>query len=125
VYTVQLHLDGLEDGGMLTSSSDSIETILRRRQAWRSLDGKEPLTCQTRRGYAEELVGGAFASMTKDYLEIIYLPAAGNFEAHRLELPLMGISAREFTMDPTQDLLVFLDNKLWVFGYYIFNDLDF
>ncbi|KAF8192077.1 hypothetical protein BJ912DRAFT_962766 [Pholiota molesta] len=86
VYTVQLHLDGLEDGGMLTSSSDSIETILRRRQAWRSLDGKEPLTCQTRRGYAEEL-------------------------AHRLELPLMGISAREFTMDPTQDLLVFLDNR--------------
>ncbi|KAF8171475.1 hypothetical protein BJ912DRAFT_1066138 [Pholiota molesta] len=50
VYTVQLHLDGLKDGGIPTSHPDLTDTIVQRRQAWRSLDGKEPFARKT--GYS-------------------------------------------------------------------------
>ncbi|KAF8169408.1 hypothetical protein BJ912DRAFT_1067197 [Pholiota molesta] len=114
VYTVQLHLDGLKDGRMSTSHPDLIDTIVLRRQAWRSLDAKEPLTRKTQRGRAEELAGGAFATMSKDrdHLEIIWLPTAGNTEDRRLQLPMTGITVQELTMDPTQDLLVFLEDRI-------------
>jgi hypothetical protein len=99
---------------MSTSHPDLIDTIVRRRQAWRSLDEREPLTRKTQRGRAEELAGGAFASMNKDrdHLEIIWLPTAGNTEDRRLQLPMTDITVQELTMDPTQDLLVFLADRM-------------
>ncbi|KAF8192055.1 hypothetical protein BJ912DRAFT_1142196 [Pholiota molesta] len=79
-----------------------------------SLDGKEPFARKTQRGRAEEFVGGAVATMSndKDHLEVIWLPTAGNTEDRRLQLPMTGITVQELTMDPTQDLLVFLENRI-------------
>jgi hypothetical protein len=116
VCAVQLHLDGLERGGAPTGHADVLAAIARRRQAWRALDGTEPLARETYHGSRAELVGGAWASMSKHRLEVVWLPAAGDVEDRRLQVRFVDVAAREFTMDPTQDLLVFLENRRCVLG---------
>ncbi|KAF8192070.1 hypothetical protein BJ912DRAFT_924982 [Pholiota molesta] len=57
-----------------------------------------------------EIAGGAFAHISSDYFEISWLPTAHNANGRTHRTPLIGISPDEFTMDPTQDLVVFLED---------------
>ncbi|KAF8171138.1 hypothetical protein BJ912DRAFT_911666, partial [Pholiota molesta] len=109
--TVQLHLDGLKDAGTTLSHTDLIAYLTRRRRAWFALETNGPLTVQTQ-PYCEvcELAGGAFATVGSDHFEVIWLPTASHADGRTLRRPLRGISVAEFTMDPTQDLIVFLED---------------
>ncbi|KAF8169410.1 hypothetical protein BJ912DRAFT_175019 [Pholiota molesta] len=110
-YTIQLHLDGLKDGGTSLRHSVLIDTLVRRRQAWLALDVKEPLTRRTPPNCdLYELAGGAFAQMSSDHFEISRLPTARNADERTDRRPLNGILAWEFAMDPTQDLIVFFED---------------
>jgi hypothetical protein len=109
-YTIQLYLDGLKDAGTSYSHSVLIESLVRRRQAWLALDVKEPLIRAQPYFTTYEIAGGAFAHISSDYFEISWLPTAHNANGRTHRTPLIGISPDEFTMDPTQDLVVFLED---------------
>lgn len=106
-------MDGLKDAGTPLSHSELLQSLVKRRQAWLRLKKKRPLIRRTQpncHGY--ELVGGAFAhtSWSDDHLEIVWLPTASNAEGRTLSRPSIGISGpREFTMDPTQDLIALVE----------------
>ncbi|KAF8169636.1 hypothetical protein BJ912DRAFT_999277, partial [Pholiota molesta] len=111
VYTIQLHLDGLKDGGTTIPYPDLIGSLARRRQAWLSPERIEPVTLYTQddcRAY--ELAGGAFASTSENRLEILWLPTSNGVKGCTLQEASMGISVRDFTMDPTQDLIILLED---------------
>lgn len=108
---MQLGLDGLTDSETSISYQDLTKSLVRRRQAWVSLERKAPLTHHTQhdcRSY--ELAGGMFADTNKDFLTIIRLPTSSNVKVRAFERLSIGFSARDFTMDPTQDLIVFLQD---------------
>lgn len=110
-YTIQLHFDGLKDVGTSITYPDLIEFLVQRRRAWLSLGPKKPLTRHTQHHcQVYDLVGGAFASTSNDRLEIIWLPTVGNANGRVLQRPSIGISVGDFAMDPTQDLIVFLED---------------
>ncbi|KAF8190081.1 hypothetical protein BJ912DRAFT_878606, partial [Pholiota molesta] len=109
-YTIQLHFDGLKDVGTSSTHSELLKSLLRRRQAWFSLDCTTHTTCSMQhicRAY--EFVGGVLASSDRHHLEIAWLPMASNPEGHTLQRCLAGISVRDFTMDPTQDMIALLE----------------
>ncbi|KAF8190083.1 hypothetical protein BJ912DRAFT_353933 [Pholiota molesta] len=110
IYTIQLHFDGLKDVGTSSTHSERIESLLRRRQAWLSLD------CTTYTTYsmqhmcrAYEFVGGVFANTDRHHLEIAWLPTASHPEGRTLQRCLAEISIRDFTMDPAQDMIALFE----------------
>jgi hypothetical protein len=109
-YTIELHRDGLKDAGTSLDYPDLIEALRRRRQDWLSLEMKKPLTHLTQHNcHAFELVGGAYADISEDRFEMRRLPTASNAKAHAFQRSSIGISAANFSMDPTQDLMVILE----------------
>ncbi|KAF8169657.1 hypothetical protein BJ912DRAFT_888365 [Pholiota molesta] len=112
-YNIQLHLDGLKDGGISLSHTERIESLGRRRRAWLALETKGPLTVRTQPDCdIFELAGGAFATASgeTDHFEVIWLPTASDASKRTLRRPLNGISVMKLTMDPTQDLIVLLED---------------
>ncbi|KAF8169653.1 hypothetical protein BJ912DRAFT_172135 [Pholiota molesta] len=114
VYTIQLHLDGLKDSGTSTTYPDLIESLVRRRQAWLSPEMTEPLIHRTLHDCgACELVGGAFtnSNTTAECLEVIWAPISNGDQGRTLHRPSIGISVRDLTIDPTQDLIILLEDN--------------
>ncbi|KAF8169643.1 hypothetical protein BJ912DRAFT_888360 [Pholiota molesta] len=118
-YTIQLHMDGLEDGGTSLSHTERIESLMLRRRAWLALETKGPRTVQTQPdGDVFELAGGAFATASSepDHFEIIWLPTASDATQRTIQRPLSrrpldeNLLEGQFTMDPTQDLMVFVED---------------
>ncbi|KAF8169646.1 hypothetical protein BJ912DRAFT_1067113 [Pholiota molesta] len=112
VYTAQLHLDGLKDCGTSIAYPDLIELLVRRRQAWQSPERREPLTCRTLRdSEAYEFVGGAFTNTSQgtDFLQFIQVPISNGGQGCTVRRPLIGIPVEALGLDPTQDLIVFLE----------------
>jgi hypothetical protein len=86
---------------------------MRRRRAWQALGKNEPLTLLTQPDCEDvyELAGRAFATVNKSgHVEIVWLPTASDANRRTLRRPLNGMSVGAFTMDPTQDLMVFLED---------------
>ncbi|KAF8171460.1 hypothetical protein BJ912DRAFT_995556 [Pholiota molesta] len=114
VYTIQLHLDGLKDSGTSTTYPDLIESLVRRRQAWLSPEMTEPLIHHTLHDCgACELAGGAFtnSNTTAECLEVIWAPISNGDQGRTLQRPSIGISVRDLTIDPTQDLIILLEDN--------------
>ncbi|KAF8192046.1 hypothetical protein BJ912DRAFT_1041417 [Pholiota molesta] len=118
-YTIQLHLDGLKDGGTSLSHTERIESLMRRRRAWLALETKGPLTVRTQPDCdVFELAGGAFATASgaTDHFEIVWLPTASDATKRTIRRPLNrrpldeNLLEGQFTTDPTQDLIVFLED---------------
>ncbi|KAF8194950.1 hypothetical protein BJ912DRAFT_159975 [Pholiota molesta] len=113
MYIIQLHLDGLEDCGTALPNADSVARLLERRRAWLSLEwtgriaAEIPFSC-----WADvwDLVGGAVAHVDEGKLEIIQLPTSKGDEGRTVRRALSGFTPLCVTMDPTQDLVVFLEN---------------
>jgi hypothetical protein len=115
MYIIQLHLDGLKDCGTALPNADSLARLLERRRAWLSLEwmgriaAEIPFSC-----WADvwDLVGGAVAHVNVDEgkLEIIQLPTSKGDKGRTVRRTLSGLTPLCVTMDPTQDLMVFLQN---------------
>lgn len=114
LYIIQLHLDGLKDAGTSMLHSELIQRLLCHRKAWLSLTSSEEI------GYvplrmnhicrAYELVGGAFAHTDKQHLEIVWLPTFSGGETCTLQRASIEAPIRQFAMDPTQDLIMLLED---------------
>jgi hypothetical protein len=115
LYIVQLHFEGLKDAGTstVTSHSELIEHLQRHRKAWLSPNTTEKrdyiaidMKYQSR---AYELGGGAFADSDREHFEIVSLPTSGNKESCMPRGVELGMRIRDFAMDPTQDVIAFLE----------------
>lgn len=101
------------------TAADRLALLLDRRKAWALLQWNKqvmvstPGPCQ-----AYELVGGVFAkSMISDgvlgasrHLLTSRLPSTGR-SAHMVAREDLGFSCSDFAIDPSQDLIVFLEAK--------------
>ncbi|KAF8182583.1 hypothetical protein BJ912DRAFT_978296 [Pholiota molesta] len=114
-YIVQLYLNGFEDAKTSTPHSELIQHLLHYRKVWLSLPptkGLEYISLDMKHPYQrKELVGGAFADAVKQHFEIVQLPTAySNGEKPTTRTASTGTPIRDFAMDPTQDLMVFLED---------------
>ncbi|KAF8168775.1 hypothetical protein BJ912DRAFT_196465 [Pholiota molesta] len=116
LYIVQLHFDGLKDAGTSTAHYELIERLQRHREAWSSLNmiGKREYVAIVMKYqfHAYELVGGAFADTDSQYFQIVSLPTSRNEERCKPRETEPGMLIRDFKMDPTQDVIVFLEDSL-------------
>ena len=117
-YKIELGADGLIDGppGGL-SVRNRLSLLLERRRAWRYLDFKRVISVPTPgKCYAYELVGGIFAkamntttlSLGPRHFSFISLPT-GLTEERTLVREDVGLTCRDFSIDPTQDLIAFVE----------------
>jgi hypothetical protein len=117
MYIIELYLNGLKDAGTCTPAADSIVLLRHRRQALLSPEWTEQAAFEIQHaGYAYDLIGGVFAHINEDVddqVEFIWLPNSRNKKGHTVRRDLnetMPISC--LTIDPTQDLIVFLENNV-------------
>ncbi|KAF9476177.1 hypothetical protein BDN70DRAFT_882768 [Pholiota conissans] len=117
-YYIQLHFDGLEDGGtsMSTTTPEIIGHLLQRRDAWFTQTWADPVyTSGPSTQYRDHcdsyrLGGGAFASTNGNHLEIVWLPTASNAKGRRIEHDLSATPITKYGMDPTQDVIAMLED---------------
>ncbi|KAF8194949.1 hypothetical protein BJ912DRAFT_159947 [Pholiota molesta] len=113
MYIIQLHLDGLEDCGTALPNADSVARLLERRRAWLSLEWTGHIAAEIPfNGCADawDLVAGAVVYADEGKLEIIQLPTSKDDRGRKIGRALGGLTPLCVTMDPTQDLMVFLQN---------------
>jgi hypothetical protein len=117
-YLIELGTDNMIDGsrkpGSL-STAERLRLLLDRRRRWRELDWSQrvsvdmPAQCM-----AYELVGGSFAKTMvvddpeKKQLMITKLPSRYRNVSTTIHEDL-GVPARDFAIDPSQDLLALLE----------------
>jgi hypothetical protein len=113
-YIVQLHLEGLTEAGTSTAHSELIMHLQRRRKAWLSPNtikkGERFTLDMEYQCTAYELVGGAFADVNMQNFEIAWLPTSSNNEGHILRRASTEMRIKSFAMDPTQDVIAFLED---------------
>ncbi|KAF9474746.1 hypothetical protein BDN70DRAFT_884502 [Pholiota conissans] len=107
---LQLHLDGLCDAGTSTGCSDLLIMVLERRRAWFEFGCTKSTKYETKHNcLAYELTGGVFATTDGDCLELKWLPTRNRTHGQQT-IYSAGVSMRDLAMDPTQDLIVFLED---------------
>ncbi|KZT07120.1 uncharacterized protein LAESUDRAFT_699525 [Laetiporus sulphureus 93-53] len=114
-YKIELDVDGLEDGlPSQMSTKERLELLLDRRRRWRKLDWVERVTVPSPRlSHAYELVGGVYAKGApfgetngSHVFSATWLPS--RMQAMRkVERDDVGVSMRDFALDPSQDLVAF------------------
>lgn len=102
------------DGSSSLNTADKLSLLLERRRRWRDLDWATGYTVPIPGQYqAYELVGGSFAKAIGDAegstaLNVTSLPSRTQTPSSIL-LPDLGVIAKDFAIDPSQDLLVLLE----------------
>jgi hypothetical protein len=110
-YIIELYLDGLKDAGTSIPAADAIALLRRRREAWLFLQWTEHVAFEIQRhGRVYDLIGGVFAHVNEDKLEIVRPPNSKNNNGHTDRRDLNGTLISCLTMDPTQDLIVLLED---------------
>lgn len=113
-YHIELAADGLVDGiGCTLTIPERLALLLQRRARWRYLDWTAvkpipaPALCQ-----AYELVDGVLASSMADvpsrgsrHLALTWLPTSREPQERTVERHDLGITVRDFAIDPSQDLI--------------------
>ncbi|KAF9482983.1 hypothetical protein BDN70DRAFT_374723 [Pholiota conissans] len=112
IYIIQLHLDGLKD--IETSSlgcAGRLNQLLLRRHAWGSTS---PKLCAKLISLPDcvtyDLIDGVFASTDGFTLEMASLPTGTEELGTVTEMKLAGLLIWGLTLDPSQDVLVFLED---------------
>lgn len=117
-------MDGLVDCAAPSSTyPDRLATIIRRRHAWAAMEWNNtasihlPGEC-----LAYELVADVLAKLAEThkfiYTELPSIPRAADasqMDTSSINAWDLPFAARDFAMDPTQDLVIFLeDTRMWV-----------
>lgn len=123
-YKIELGADGMDDGppgGVPVA--ERMQALQRRRQAWRTLGFSRIATVpMPGECHAYELVGGIFAKamipqhdlttpgnlLGSRHLSLVALPSATS-EPRTLVREDIGLSCRDFGIDPTQDLIALVE----------------
>ena len=99
----------VDSGVATTAHSERLLALRERSQAWRNLEWKN-ITNLDIHGpcTAYELVGGVFAKTNGQDMFFSWLPRAKT-PGHTIHYEDVGIQLRDFALDPTQDLVVLLE----------------
>ncbi|KAF8153635.1 hypothetical protein BJ912DRAFT_868626 [Pholiota molesta] len=115
LYIIQLHFAGLTDAGTDIAHAELIERLRRHRQAWSfpNATGKREYVAidMQYQCHACELVGGVFANTDGHHFEVVSPPTSSNEESRTPRAAEPGMRIRDFTMDPTQDVIAFLEDE--------------
>ncbi|KAK0200163.1 hypothetical protein DFS33DRAFT_128619 [Desarmillaria ectypa] len=110
-YTIELAIDGMEDGNSShLSNTDRLGRLRDLRRAWANLNWKEftsiPFSGECS---AYELVAGVFVKMFmgRDF-SLTRLPSSVRPTMDQVELPDQDMLVKDFAMDPSQDFLAML-----------------
>ncbi|KAF7421049.1 hypothetical protein PC9H_011569 [Pleurotus ostreatus] len=118
-YYIELGMDGLVDcAASSTPYSDRLATIIRRRHAWAAMEWNDTVSAHLPgECLAYELVADVLAKLTEAHefvcVELPSMPRAadtGQMDASSIDTWDLPFAARDFAMDPTQDLVIFLED---------------
>ncbi|KAF8876443.1 hypothetical protein CPB84DRAFT_1795842 [Gymnopilus junonius] len=109
-YIIELAIDGFKKPITNAPHSELVSRLHNLRRSWAELDCKQfkkiELKNQCR---AYELVAGLFAMSDGHGLSLAWLPSS-TMPGRSLEYPSLGFLVRDFAIDPTQDLIVILED---------------
>ncbi|CAA7262358.1 unnamed protein product [Cyclocybe aegerita] len=110
-YIYELQLDGMRDAGSMRSHAGLLERLRDRRRAWETLDWKDVYDVEIPNGFsAYEFVAGAFSRTNGTDFSVHWLPSSTQ-SGHDIVHPSVGVTIRDFAIDTTQDLVVFLEEN--------------
>jgi hypothetical protein len=116
-YYIELGLDGMMDhSSMGLSYAERLVKLRDQRKAWNDLNWKT-LSVVPIQGlcHAYELVEGIFVkSAGRNDFSISWLPSATT-DGHQIHREILEILARDFAIDPGQDLIVLVEDPLHFF----------
>lgn len=99
-------------GSYTRPHAELLQMLRDRLKAWEQLDWKKFRVIPSgdfSQCRAYELVAGTFATSNGSNLLVIWLPSATH-EGRVLHRETLEISVRDFAIDPTEDVIVFLEN---------------
>ena len=114
-YKVELAAAGMEDGPpSALSNSDRLSLLLEHQAAWRALRWRTETIVPMSQGGVWEFYGGVLGqalSRGREVLQFTQVPSAiKGIEKREWECELK-MHARDFAMDPSQDLLVVVETQ--------------
>ena len=124
-YIIELGTNGMEATSYSLPHVDLLQKLRDRLKAWEQLDRKRYRVIPSGnfgecRAY--ELVAGTFSTSDGSNLFVIWLPSATN-DGRVLRRKTIGLSVRDFAIDPTEDIIVFLEDgsKFVIFTLLVLN----
>lgn len=100
----------MEDGpSSLFSAADKLEKLKKRQAAWNELKWTEDKSVDSSTGHLWELYGGVLAQASANHRSISFRQLPSNhrgIEEKTWTVDVSDLAVRDFTMDPSQDLLV-------------------
>ena len=124
-YIIELGANGMEATSYTLPHVDLLQKLRDRLKAWEQLDRKKFRVIPSGdfgecRAY--ELVAGTFSTSNGSNLFVIWLPSATH-DGRVLRRETIGLSVRDFAIDPTEDIIVFLEDgsKYVVFTLLVVN----
>ena len=111
-YIIELGANGMEATSYTLPHIDLLQKLRDRLKAWERLDCKRFRIIPSGdfgecRAY--ELVAGTFSTSNGSNLYVIWLPSATH-DGRILRRETIGLSVRDFAIDPTEDIIVFLED---------------
>jgi hypothetical protein len=102
----------MEDGPLGdVTTSERLELLRRYEASWKNIEWNEHTTIPSGRGGVWELYGNVWAhSKERDVIEFVQLPSRIRGVPKRQWTLKFGFAVRDFSMDPSQDLLVTTEN---------------
>jgi hypothetical protein len=111
-YIIELGANGMEATSCTLPHFDLLQKLRDRLKAWEQLDRKRFQVIPSGdfgecRAY--ELVAGTFSTSNGSNLFVIWLPSATH-DGRVMRRKTIGLSVRDFAIDPTQDIIIFLED---------------
>ena len=122
-YIIELGVNGMEATSYALSHFELLGKLRDRLKAWKQLDWKKFRVipggdfgeCR-----AYELVAGTFSTSNGSNLLVIWLPSAIH-DGRVLRHETIGLSVRDFAIDPTEDVIAFLEDGPKYVTVYLFS----
>jgi hypothetical protein len=110
-YRIALHSSGMEDGPPSRLSTSERLSLLRRYEtSWKNLDWNPPTSLPVPEGSLWELYGNVWAhSRGNDAISFVQIPSRLRDIPLRQWTIRLDFPMRDFSMDPSQDLLVAIE----------------
>ena len=111
-YIIELGANGMRATSYTLPHADLLQKLRDRQKAWEQLDQKKfrvTFSGDFSECRAYELVAGTFSTSNGSNLFVIWLPSATH-DGRILRRKTIGLSVRDFAIDPTEDIIVFLED---------------
>lgn len=124
-YIIELGANGMEATSYTLPQVDLLQKLRDRLKAWEQLDCRRFRVIPSGdfgQCRAYELVAGTFSTSNGSDLFVVWLPSPTH-DGRVLRREAIGLSVRDFAIDPTEDIIVFLEDgsKFVIFTLLVVN----